>query len=131
MLTDKDITFIKSVREEIRTNRRNVVLVKGENIASKDPITGEVVEEPFEENVKAVVTVVSVRTSVDRYLESGIEIISGDVIVDITLEDMPEGVDEENIDEFVYEDVKYKVIASAKLGLGEFNRVEVIGRREK
>lgn len=131
MLTDKDITFIKSVREEIRTNRRNDVLVKGENIVSNDPITGEVVEEPFEENVKAVVTVVSVRTAVDRYLDSGIEVISGDVIVDITLEDMPEGVDEESIDEFVYEDVKYKVIASAKLGLGGFNRVEVIGRREK
>lgn len=131
MLSDRDISYIKSVREEIRENRRTDVLVEGKNITDNDPITGETVEEPFEEVIRAVVTVVSVRTSVDRYLESGIEIVSGDVIVDISLDDLPEDVDEANIDGFSYDSVKYKVVASAKLGLGGYNRVEAIGRREK
>lgn len=131
MLTDKDIRFIKSVREEIRTNRTREITVRGTNFVGEDPMTGEKVDEPFEEEIGAVVTEVSVRTSVDRYLDAGIEIRTGDIIVDISIGDLPEEITSESIEDLDYDGKTYVVIASDKLGLGDYNRVEVIGRREK
>lgn len=130
MLTKDDIKFIKNVREDVRENRKYGITIKGEYIAEENPITGELIEEPYEEEIEAVITEVSVRTSVDRYLDSGIEVRTGDVIIDISIGDMPDEIDNKTIKGFDYDGKSFTVISSDKLGLGGYNRVEVIGRRD-
>lgn len=131
MLTKGDIDFIKSVREEIRINRKKNVVITGTNIVGSNPITGEIINNPFSEEVEAVVTEVSVRTAVDRYLNEGVEVRTGDIIVDISLIDLPSDITDESIDNVIHGGKSYKVITSDYLGMGEDNRLEVIGRREK
>lgn len=129
MLSKQDVELIRSTREEVRNNRMHEITIYGVNITGKHPITGEPIDEPYEEIVNAVVTEVSVRTSVERYRHDGIEIRTGDIIVDISLDDMPEDITEESVEKIVYDDIEHTVVAADKLGLGGFNRVEIIGRR--
>lgn len=129
-LTDKDVEFIRESREEIRDNRMYDIKIYGEDIVKNHPVTGEPTDEPYEKIVPAVVTRVSVRTAVDRKFNEGIEIESGDIIVDISLKDMPEDIDEDTIEKVKYDDQDFIVITTAKLGLAEFNRIEIIGRRK-
>lgn len=129
MLSESDIDLIRSTREEVRKNRTLTVTLVGENIIEKNPITGEEVVVPFEEDVVAVVTEISVRTAVDRYLNEGIEVRTGDIIVDISYEDIPGNINNESLSDIVYGGLVYTVVSTDSLGLGGYNRVEVIGRR--
>lgn len=131
MLSKEDVNFIRDVREEVRENRTKEISVKGVNVVGNNPINGEAIEEPYEEDVEAVVTEVSVRTAVDRYLISGVEVRTGDIIVDISIEDMPNNISSESVEEVIYDERVYIVVSSDKLGLGGYNRVEILGRREK
>lgn len=129
MLTNRDIEYIRESREYIRGNREDEVTLIGEQEGEEDPVTGESDNTPYEKEIDAVVTMVSVRTAVDRSMSEGIEIQKGDITVDINIGDMPEGITAETIEYVKFDDVKYTVINSNKLGLGEINRIEVLGRR--
>jgi len=129
MLSKQDVDFIQTAREEIRINRMHLVDIHGEIVIEKHPVTGEEMVEEYSHEMDAVVTEVSVRTSVDRYRNDGIEIRTGDIIVDLSLIDVPEGVTSETILSVGYNGLNYTVVASDNLGLGGYNRIEVIGRR--
>src|SRR5699024_3614020 len=107
----------------------HLVDIHGEIVIEKHPVTGEEMVEEYSHEMDAVVTEVSVRTSVDRYRNDGIEIRTGDIIVDLSLIDVPEGVTSETILSVGYNGLNYTVVASDNLGLGGYNRIEVIGRR--
>lgn len=129
-LLDEEVEFIRQSREEIRDNRMKEIKIYGENIVECHPVTGEPVDEPYEKTVNAVVTRISVRTSVDRKYDEGIEIESGDIIVDISLKDIPEDIDLHSINKVKYDGQDFIAITTAKLGLSEDNRIELIGRRK-
>lgn len=130
MLVDKDIEYMRSSREEIREKRTRKIKITGRELLHYNPITDEKEYGEIEYTVDAVISEVSVRTSVDRYMEQGIEIFTGDLIVDVSLIDMPE-LENEDIKYITHRDVKYTAITADTLGLGEDNRVEIIGRRTK
>lgn len=129
MLSKEDIGWIKSIREDVRENRTEVIAIESDNVVDKHPITGEPINKPLVFNVDAVVTEISVRTAVDRYQTNGIEIRTGDVIFDVSLSDVPEGVTGESIRRIKHRDLKHKVLSADYLGIGEVNRLEMLGRR--
>lgn len=129
MLTKKDIEYIQQTREEMQKNRFKPVVVIGEIEDGYHPITKEPILETIEYEVRAVVSEVSVRTSLDRRMDNGIEIRTGDIIVDIDIDDMPMSNDEAQYVD--YDGKEYTVLAADKLGLGGYNRVEIIGRLTK
>lgn len=129
MLSKEDIGWIKSIREDVRENRTEVIAIESDNVVDKHPVTGEPINEPLVFNVDAVVTEISVRTAVDRYQTNGIEIRTGDVIFDVSLSDVPEGVTGESIRRIKHRGLKHKVLSADYLGIGEVNRLEMLGRR--
>lgn len=131
MLDRFDIDFIRDSREEIRRLRERIITIIYEDVIEKHPITGEIISEKVRKEVPAVVTIISVRTAVDREVIQGIELFNGDVVVDISLIDFPIGISDEIIESFDYLGVNYTVVASGLLGLGDYNRYEFVGRRTK
>lgn len=128
MLTNEDVEFIRESREQIRGHREIPItlLIEGEGV--KDPITGETVGGESEHEVNAVVTVISTDRVIRWTMDLGVEILTGDVIADVSKIDFPEGKDYRDVKKFFYQDTEYKVLAPAMLGLAEFNRYEFLGR---
>lgn len=126
MLTDKDVQLIRDSRKQIRGHREKPVIITGKQITGRNPITGEKIEADVDVPVNAVVTEVSVRTAVDRYLSEGIEVLTGDIIVDVNIEDTD--FREDDVVSMTYDGSTYTVVAAARLGLGGYNRMEFIGR---
>lgn len=131
MLTNKDIELIRSTREDVRGNRTIPIILYSEIENGKHPISGEPIIDSREDSVDAIVSEVSVRTSLDRRMENGIEIFTGDILIDVSLEDMPEGVTGDDVVKVKYVEKDYTVLAADYIGLGGFNRVEFIGRLTK
>lgn len=131
MLDRMDLEFIKESREEIRKLREKIIEIISNKEVGRHPITDEPEVVTVVDEVVAVVTVISVRTAVDREVIQGIELINGDVIIDINIEDFPAGISDEDVISFNYLDVNYTVVASGLLGLGDYNRYELLGRRTK
>src|SRR5690625_3446685 len=126
-----DIDYIRSSRKEIRTHRTKEVTLYSESIVGRNPVNNEPIIEKSTDDVDAVVTEVSVRPSLDRRMEDGFEIRTGDIIVDINIDDMPSGITGDDVITLDYDDKNYMVMAADKLGLGGYNRVEIIGRLSK
>jgi len=131
MLTDNDVDFMRSSQESIRSKREKLVKVYSEVESGEHPISGELIIDKRTDEMPAVVTEVSVRTSLDRRLDDGIEIRTGDILVDILLKDVPEGVSNNDMLSLKYDGEDYTVLAADKLGLAGFNRIEIIGRLSK
>jgi len=131
LLTANDVGFIQQSRKEIRTLRTVPVILIGDIVLGEHPITKEPIVEPFEHEVTAIVTEVSVRTSLDRRMDDGIEIRTGDILVDISIDEMPEGVTNDDLISLNYDGKDYTVLAADKIGLGGYNRIEIIGRLTK
>lgn len=129
MLSNRDIEFMRKSREEIRSKRTYEVILYGETVTGKHPVTGEEIIDKFSHEVDAVVMEVSVRTAVDRYRHDGIEVRAGDIVIDISLKDVPDEITSESVTSLKYKEIDYTVVASADLGLGGYNRIEVVGRR--
>lgn len=128
MLLKEDIELVKETRKEITNNRTMRVVIKGKYVKDKDPVTGEIIEGSFEEKVDAIVSEVSTRLTDDRYLEGGILIETGDIDVHVPLESIPESIADSKVDEIEYRGEDYKVLSSDLIGLGELNRMKLIGR---
>lgn len=131
MLDDKDLAFMRRARLEVREKRESEITLSGNVLTGKHPVTGEPIHEDVSEIVNAIVTTISVRTQVERYVHDGVEIRSGDIVVDISRKDVPEGFTDESTDYFVYDDVEYMVVSGYGLGMGGYNRLELLGRRSK
>jgi|SRR5699024_2121577 len=128
MLSEGDVDFIRTSREQIRTRRTKLVKVYSEVETGEHPVSGEVIIEKRTDEISAVITEVSVKTSIDRYMDEGVEILTGDIIVDISMKDVPEGVTNDDMLSVKYDGDDYKVLAADKLGLGGYNRIEILGR---
>lgn len=133
MLNRADLDFIRSSRKEIRTLREEIVTLSIRTMTGSHPVTDEPIYDVTEVIKPAVVTHVTSITgsslSNNNTMTDGIKAITGDISVDINLEDFPKGVKPEDVNLMEYGDVTYKVVAFGTLGLGGSNRVELLGRR--
>lgn len=133
MLNKADLNFIQNSRKEIRTLREESVTLSIRTITGSHPVTDELIYDVTEVIKPAVVTkVTSVggsSLSNDNEMTDSIKIVTGDISVDINLEDFPKGTNPEDVNLMMYNDVTYKVVSFGTLGLGGNNRVELLGRR--
>lgn len=127
MLSQSDIDFIKGTRKEITQNRTMSITLIGETETGKDPITKEPIVEEVKENVDAVVTEITSAVNLDRELINGVEVEEGDLWVDVDLDDLTL-LTSKDIKSLTYLDDDYTVMASDLVGLGELNRVTMVGR---
>ena len=125
MLNDYDIEFMRQTRSEIIANRTSKINVKYSDVTERDPFTGEPVgETEVTRQVDAVVTEIS--TGVDRDLDGGIEVQTGDLNVSISLEQIADIADK--ITAILYDGKDYEILAIDKKGIGVDNRYEIIAR---
>lgn len=130
MLTDGDKEFILQARSEMQANRFKDITIYGETVTGYHPITKEPIIETVKfDSIPAVVSEVSVRTSLDRRMDNGIEIRTGDILVDIDIDTMP--MSNDDVLTLDYDGKNYTALAADKLGLGGYNRIEIIGRLTK
>lgn len=129
MLSKKDIELIVSTREDVRKLRTKDIYLYGSATTGRHPVTKEPIVVEIEYPLKAVVTEVSLRTSVDRYRHLGVEILTGDVIIDISYQDVPDGLTTDEMEYVKHDDLRFTVLSAVKLGLGGVNRVVILGRR--
>lgn len=135
MLTQDDINWIKSNREEILMNRTEPVVVKRMTERERDPYTDEPYLENsgylfyakhqiIEETVQVVWKEFSTVSKGDRHVIGGIELKVDDVKVSFDYHFNLEGVTR-----LVRNEVEYEIIATDPKGIGETNRVECLARR--
>ena len=129
MLTKQDIEWMKGNRKETTANRTTLITIGYESAGTKDPWTGEVIPgDRVERIVSAVVTEVSSQagTGVERRVESGIVVEDGDVWLSIDFALVSDIY--KQLTELLYDGDWYSILALDKKGIGERNRVEVLGR---
>ncbi|HBZ6456252.1 TPA: hypothetical protein MMD81_002133 [Listeria monocytogenes] len=119
MITNDDINFMQSAREEMLAGRKFEVELLIEATNSVDPDTGE----PLEPQTDSKLVNAHVTENAGKQVEinDGILTKSADIKVDISLEDWTP------VTFFNYAQKKYKVIGTPQKGIGQRNRVEVLG----
>lgn len=130
MLSKADIQMIKDTRREITRNRTTVIDVVYPEIVGDDPISEQPIIKPLVKSVDAVTTEMSSVYKLDFTLEDGIHIENGDLKAVIDLRDLAAiEVDPDAITDLKYMDEEYKVIHADKRGIGELNRIILVGRK--
>lgn len=125
MLNDYDIEFMRQTRSEIIANRTSKINVKYSDVTERDPFTGEPIgESEVTRQVDAVVTEIS--TGVDRDLDGGIVVQTGDLNVSISIDLIADIADK--ITTILYDGKDYEILAIDKKGIGVDNRYEIIAR---
>ncbi|MBC2016978.1 hypothetical protein [Listeria seeligeri] len=119
MITNDDINFMQSAREEMLAGRKFKVELLIEATNSVDPDTGE----PLEPQVTSKLVSAHVTENAGKQVEinDGILTKSADIKVDISIEEWTP------VTFFNYAQKKYKVIGTPQKGIGQRNRVEVLG----
>lgn len=119
MITNDDINFMQSAREEMLAGRKFEVELLIEATNSVDPDTGE----PLEPQVTSKLVSAHVTENAGKQVEinDGILTKSADIKVDISIEEWTP------VTFFNYAQKKYKVIGTPQKGIGQRNRVEVLG----
>lgn len=138
MLNSNDIKFMTDAQAEIRGNRETEVTLLTEEPGGRHPITNEPIDSvPKEYEIIAVVTIITnstgsgVSSGVNIKLANGIEVVTGDIVVDMLLSDFDDlGISVDDITKVFYDDIPYKILSFGKLGIGEKKRLEITGRRE-
>lgn len=129
MLTPEDIEFMKKTRKEIVSHREHPVTLFYALDGEADPITGEPIGGGQGEiYTNAVVTEIASQSQVDRYLSNGIEVEKGDIWFSVNIDSVIAEYPHLNI--VNYEGRNYTILARDKKGIGERNRVEMVGRLE-
>lgn len=119
MITNDDINFMQSAREEMLAGRKFEVELLSEATNAVDPDTGE----PLEPQVTSKLVSAHVTENAGKQVEinDGILTKSADIKVDISIEDWTP------VTFFNYAQKKYKVVGTHQKGIGQRNRVEVLG----
>lgn len=129
MLTPEDIEFMKKTRKEIISHREHPVTLFYVLDGETDPVTGEPIGGGHGEiYTNAVVTEIASQSQVDRYLSNGIEVEKGDIWFSVFINDVIDVYD--SLTKVRYADKLYEIISKDKKGIGERNRVEMVGRLE-
>lgn len=132
MLTNKDVSFMRESREQIRKLREHIIVLFTEEVNGVHPGTGEeLIENKTYDGIPAVVKVITLESRDSIYLENSEKLRTGDVVIDISIGDLPNGVDYKDIVGFEYNDDDYTAVTSYELGISEYNRIEVGGRLTK
>ncbi|MBC1996732.1 hypothetical protein HCJ67_00245 [Listeria marthii] len=119
MITNDDIEFMKLARAEILAGREFEVELLNEPVSELDDDTGERLTSLHESVfVKAHVTEISGK---QIQVEGGVLTTEGDIKVDINIEDWTP------VKFFNYAGRKFRVIGANKNGIGQRNRIEVLG----
>lgn len=124
MLNNADIEFMKATRKEIVEKRQTLITLDYTSAGTKDEFTGEVIGgETITRDVMSVVTEISGEENV---IDNGIATEKGDITASIAFDLIAD------INAFVtrlrYDGEWYTVLASDKKGIGDINRVEILGR---
>ncbi|MEK0286558.1 hypothetical protein [Caldifermentibacillus hisashii] len=116
---------MRQSRSEMIANRTSKINVKYSDVTERDPFTGEPIgKSEVTRQVDAVVTEIS--TGVDRDLDGGIVVQTGDLTVSISLEQIADIADK--ITAILYDGKDYEILAIDKKGIGFDNRYEIIAR---
>jgi len=100
---------MKANRAELVANRTSTIIVKYKDVTERDPFTNEPIgETEVSRTVQSVVTEISSATGA----------IAIDDVADIV----------GKIDRIEYDGMQYEILAIDKKGIGEINRIEVLGR---
>ncbi|EAG4520993.1 hypothetical protein ACSJ9F_001935 [Listeria monocytogenes] len=119
MITSNDIEFMKLARTEMLDGRLFEVELLKEPVSELDADTGELLTISHESVfVKAPVTEISGK---QVQVEGGALTIEGDIKVDINIEDWTP------VKFFNYAERKFRVIGANEKGIGQRNRIEVLG----
>ncbi|HAM2077737.1 TPA: hypothetical protein U0X07_002643 [Listeria monocytogenes] len=119
MITNDDINFMQSAREEMLAGRKFEVELLIEATNAVDPDTGEPLES--QETSKLVSAHVTENAGKQVEINDGILTKSADIKVDISIEDWTP------VAFFNYAQKKYRVLGTPQKGIGQRNRVEVLG----
>lgn len=132
MLTQDDIKVIRSWRKELEANRLQDIILTVQTF-TEDWLTGEQVstEIPFE--VKSVVTERSSRTASELVLGDGAELREGDLWFSVSREELDRvglktTADFDGVGYVEHEDRRYRITSWDRKGIGEFNRLEMLGK---
>lgn len=132
MLTQDDIKVIRSWRKELEENRLQDIILTVQTF-TEDWLTGEQVstEIPFE--VKSVVTERSSRTASELVLGDGAELREGDLWFSVSREELDRiglktTADFDGVGYVEHEDRRYRITSWDRKGIGEFNRLEMLGK---
>src|SRR5699024_4224132 len=132
MLTNKDVSFMRESREQIRKLREHTIDLFTEEVNGVHPGTGEeLIENKTYVGIVSVVKDLTLESRDSIYVEISEELRTGDVVIDISIGDLLNGVDYKVIVGFEYNDDNYTTITSYELGISEYNRIEVGGRLTK
>lgn len=132
MLTDKDIAFMKSSREQIQTKREQTISLEIEG-GYYHELTGEFIEENVSKEVVAILTERSSRTAPELVRQDGSEVREGDLWLSISrteLEriDLYTTSDYDSIKYIIDKDRRYRVVAHDRKGIGDMNRLELLAK---
>ncbi|MBF2623700.1 hypothetical protein IBB47_02090 [Listeria seeligeri] len=119
MITNDDFNFMQSAREEMLAGRKFEVELLIETPNSVDPDTGE----PLDPQTDSKLVSAHVTENAGKQVEinDGNLSKSADIKVDISIEEWTP------VTFFNYAQKKYKVIGTPQKGIGQRNRVEVLG----
>lgn len=129
MLNEADIEWIKGNRSEITGNRQTLITIAYESEGTVDEISGETTGgETVERDVMSVVTEITTlaEAGIERLIDGGLAVEKGDIWLSINYDKVSDIVRE--IVNIRYDDVWYAILALDKKGIGEPNRIEVLGR---
>src|SRR5699024_1608389 len=132
MLTNKDVSFMRESREQIRKLCEHTIVLFTEEVNGVHPGTGEeLIENKTYDGITAVVKVITLEYRDSINLENSEKLCTGEVVIDIYIGELLNGVDYKDIVGFEYNDDNYTTITSYELGISEYNRIEVGGRLTK
>src|SRR5699024_11423787 len=113
----------------IRKLREHTIVLFTKSVNGVHPGSGEeLIENKTYDGITAVVKVITLESRDSIYLKNSEKLRTGDVVIDISIGDLPNGVDYKDIVGFEYNDDNYTTITSYELGISEYNRIEVGGR---
>src|SRR5699024_3485297 len=132
MLTNKDVSFMRESREQIRKLREHTIVLFTEEVTGVHPGTGEeLIENKTYDGIPAVVKVITLESRDSIYLENSEKLRTGDVVIDISIGDLRNEFNYKDIVGFDDDDDNYTTITSYELSISEYKRIEVGGRLSK
>lgn len=129
MINEADIEWMRGNRTELTGGRQTLITIAYESEGTVDEISGEVTGgEPIEREVMSVVTEITTlaESGIERLIEGGVSIEKGDVWLSIGYDKVSDIV--RKIDKLHYDSAWYAILALDKKGIGQPNRVEIVGR---
>lgn len=127
MFTKQDAKWVKQNRKETTANRTTPIVLRGKSEVGRHPITDEPVVEDVTVDSKAIVTELTSAFKTDISLDGGIMVEKGDLWIVVDMDDMH--IPQDDVVDVKYRDKWYKVVAADAQGLGQLNRVIIVGRK--